>query len=138
MTDPGIEVLLVGEAFRVGCQTLTERLRQFGFQCHFADTLRAACEMLSSHRVAVVLSAIKLPDGSGFALMARLARLHVSAFLYFPVANSCYWLPVIDRGQDCCGSAALRPAEFARMLEELARGRMVSPIRDDSSSAHFG
>jgi hypothetical protein len=30
-------------------------------------------------------------------------------------------LPAIDAGKKCLGSPALRPAEFARALEEMAR-----------------
>lgn len=115
MTTRGMEVLLVGCG-----QTLPSRLRQWGFQCYFADTLRAASHLLSSHPVDLVLTDTRLPDGTGFHLAGILAGLPVSVFLCLPVEDSCFWLPAIDCGRDCWGSPALRPAEFTRTLEELA------------------
>jgi hypothetical protein len=68
-----------------------------------------------------VLSNTHLADGTGYRLLMTLARLPVSAFLCFPVEDSCIWLPIIDDGKECSGSPALRPAEFARALEKMSR-----------------
>jgi hypothetical protein len=83
--------------------------------------MRATREMLRAVRVDVVLSDMHLPDGTGIALLGLLAGLAVTAFLCLPVETSCFWLPALDAGKKCLGSPALRPAEFAHALEEMAR-----------------
>jgi CheY-like chemotaxis protein len=128
MTDMGMDVLLVGEAFHVGSQALTDRLCRWGFRCHFAGTLHAALQFLKSRAVDVVLSQMRLPDGSGFGLVATLAGLPVTAFLCVPLEDSCLWLPAIDAGRDCWAKEMLRPADFARSLEDLARRGPVAPL----------
>jgi hypothetical protein len=107
MTLPGRDVLLVGQSFQTP-HGLTEWLQRWGFRCHFARNTRTAREMLRATRVDVVLLGI-------------LAGLAVTAFLCWPVETSCFWLPAIDAGKKCLGSPALRPAEFAHALEEMAR-----------------
>jgi CheY-like chemotaxis protein len=120
MTLFGKDVLLVGESFQEA-SGLSDRLRQWGFHCLFAANMLAACQLLRSVRVDVVLSDLHLSDGTGFRLLAILAGLPVTAFLCLPVETSCFWLPAIDAGRACLGSPALRPSEFANALEEMSR-----------------
>jgi DNA-binding NtrC family response regulator len=120
MTLSGRDVLLVGQSFQTP-HGLTERLQRWGFRCHFAGNMRTARELLGSMRVDVVLSDMHLADGTGIMLLGILAGLAVTAFLCLPVETSCFWLPAIDAGKKCLGSPALRPAEFARALEDMAR-----------------
>lgn len=119
MPISGTEVLLVGQNFH-NAHTLTDRLRRWGFRCHFVSNLREASDLLSSRPVDLVLSNTHLPDGTGFGLVGVLAGLPVTAFLCLPVENSCFWLPAIDDGKECLGSPALRPSEFASALDEMA------------------
>jgi len=120
MTLSGKDVLLVGQSFQTP-QGLTERLQRWGFRCHFAGNMRMTRELLRAVRVDVVLSDMRLSDGNGIALLGILTGLAVTAFLCLPVETSCFWLPAIDAGKKCLGLPALRPAEFARALEEMAR-----------------
>jgi hypothetical protein len=126
MTLFGRNVFLVGQNFHTA-SALTVRLYLWKFQCHFANTMRAASELLSSQPVDLVLSNAYLSDGTGVGLLPALARLPVTAFLCLPVENSCLWLPAIDGGKVCLGLPALRPSEFGRTLEELARCLTVAP-----------
>lgn len=126
MTIGGKDVLLVGQGFH-STQALADQLRRWGFRCHFANNIRTARQLLSSARIDVVLSNTHLPDGTGFGLIAALAGLPVAAFLCLPTEDSCFWLPAIDHGQDCWGSPALRPAQFANTLEEMARCLAAQP-----------
>jgi hypothetical protein len=120
MTLSGRDVLLVGQSFQ-SPNRLTHRLRRWGYRCHFAGNMRTARQLLRSVRVDVVLSDMRLSDGTGMALLGILAGLAVTAFLCFPLETSCFWLPAIDAGKKCLGLPALRPAEFAKALEEMAR-----------------
>jgi hypothetical protein len=45
MTISGIDVLLVGPGFRHS-QALTNRMRRWGFRCHFAGSVRRANELV--------------------------------------------------------------------------------------------
>jgi response regulator RpfG family c-di-GMP phosphodiesterase len=128
MTNTSMDVLLVGEGPHIEAQATTDRLRQWGFRCHFAGTMRAALEFLKSRGVDVVLSQMRLPDGSGFGLIASLAGLPVTAFLCLPIGDSCFWLPAIDEGRDCWGQAMWGPTDFARGLAELARRGPAAPL----------
>jgi hypothetical protein len=121
MTLSGRNVLLVGQNFH-RARALTAKLQCWKFQNHFADNIRAASDLLSSHEIDLVLSHTYLSDGTGSDPLAVLAHLAVTAFLCLPVENSCLWVPAIDRGTKCLGLPALRPLEFARTLEEMARG----------------
>jgi len=120
MTLSGRDVLLVGQSFH-SAQSLADWLRRRGCQCHFADNMREASDLLNSRPIDLVLSNTHLSDGSGFRLLMILAGLPVTAFLCLPVENSCFWLPAIDGGQACLGSPALRPREFASALQEIVR-----------------
>ena len=122
----GRNVFLVGENFHAA-SALTNKLYLLKFQCHFADTMRAASELLSSQPVDLVLSNMYLPDGTGVGLLPALARLRVNAFLSLPVENSCLWLPALNGGKLCLGAPVLSPLEFRRALEELARCLPVTP-----------
>jgi response regulator RpfG family c-di-GMP phosphodiesterase len=126
MTLLGMDVLLVGQSFQ-SAAALSSRLRCWGFRCRFAGNILAACRLLRSAHVDVVLSDMHLSDGSGFRLLALLVGLPVTAFLCLPVENSCFWLPAIDAGRECLGSPALRPSEFANALEEMSRCLEAAP-----------
>src|SRR6202167_4774285 len=120
MTLSGRNMLLVGQSFQTR-HGLTERLARWGFRGHFVGNMRATRAMLRGGRLDVGLSERPLSDGTGIALLGILAGLAVTAFLCLPVETSCFWLPAIDAGKKCLGLPALRPAEFAKVLEEMAR-----------------
>jgi hypothetical protein len=122
----GGNVLLVGQTFHTA-SSLTDRLYLWKFQFYFANYMRAASELLSSQPVALLLSNTHLSDGTGVGLLPALARLPVTAFLCLPVENRSFWLPAIDGGKFCLGLPALRPSEFGRILEQLARCLPVAP-----------
>ena len=126
MTLSGRDVLLVGQNLH-SALALTDRLHRWGFRCHFASNMRAASDQSSWHPVDLVLSTTHLPDGTGFGLLMALAGLPVTAFLCLPVENGCFWLPAIDGGNECLGLPALRPAEFARAIEEMAQCLTAAP-----------
>jgi hypothetical protein len=117
----GWNTLLVGQNFH-RAWALADRLNWWKFQNHFASNMRAAIDVLGSHRVDLVLSHAYLSDGTGCGLLESLTHLPViTAFLCLPVEISCLWLPAIDGGKKCFGLLALRPSEFAGALEEMAR-----------------
>ncbi len=125
----GRDVLLVGETFPVAHE-LTDKLRRWMFRCRFARNLRSASDLLRSQPVDLVLSNTHLTDGTGLRLLRTLAGLPVTAFLCLPVEKSCLWLPAIDAGKACLGLPALRPSEFAAILEAMALQLSAPPSLD--------
>jgi hypothetical protein len=126
MTLFGRNVLLVGQNFRTA-GALADRLNKWNFRCHFANTLRAASQLLDSQPIDLVLSDTYLSDGTGFSLLADLGRLPVTAFLCLQIENGCLWLPAIDGGKRCLGLPVLRPSEFARTLKQMAQSLPAAP-----------
>jgi hypothetical protein len=126
MTLCGRNVLLVGQNFRAA-SALADRLNEWNFRCHFANTMRAASQLLDSQPVDLVLSDTYLSDGTGFSLLMVLARFPVTAFLCLQVENGCLWLPALDGGKRCLGLPALRPSEFVRTLKEMGRCLPAAP-----------
>lgn len=131
MTIVGRDALLVGQNF-LSARTLTDRLQRWGFRCHFASNVRAAANLLISQSFDLVLSNTYLANETGYGLLAALAGLPVTAFLYLQVENGGFWLPAVDRGEFCFGLAALRPSEFANVLEEMSRSLPVAPTINSS------
>jgi DNA-binding NtrC family response regulator len=70
MTLSGRDVLLVGQNVH-SAQALAYQLHRWGFRCHFASNVRAAFELLSSHPVDLVLSNMRLSDGTSLGLKGR-------------------------------------------------------------------
>ena len=128
--------MLVGRSFS-GAQVLTSRLRGWGFRCRLASNVRAARELFELVRVDIVLTDAQLPDGTGFGLAASLPGLSVTVFVCLPIEDSCLWLPAIDGGRICLGLPALRPSEFASLLEEMARRLHPGP-RANSAAPKAG
>jgi CheY-like chemotaxis protein len=121
MTLSGTDVLLVGQNLH-GAQTLTERLRRWGFKWQRANRIRTALDLLGSRPFDLMLSNTSLRDGTGFGFLVALADLPVTLFLCSPVENTCFWLPAMDGGKECLGLLpALRPSEFVRALVEMVR-----------------
>jgi hypothetical protein len=126
MTTQGMEVLLVGPEYN-GKQVLPCWLGKLGFQCHIANSIRAAIEVLDKTQVDLVLCMIRLPDGSGFSLVMPLEGLPITAFLCLSVEEGCVWVAAIDHGRYCLGKAAYFSNEFTGVLEQFAQSLPMPP-----------
>jgi hypothetical protein len=111
-------VLLVGRDL-VSSSHLRERLQYWDCEFHLAATYAEALGLLNRCRFDLVLSETGLPDGRASRLIPWLLGAPTSLFLSFPVDGTCWWLPAVDHGRQCWGSHALRPSEFARVLDKL-------------------
>jgi CheY-like chemotaxis protein len=114
------KALLIGESPQ-GSLYLTKRLQESGCECAFAVTCREACSLLTAHDFDLVLSPMRLRDGSLYPLIGLLGGSSISLFYYHPVEDGCLWLPALRRGQKCFGSSALRPSEFVAALDETTK-----------------
>ena len=128
--------LLIGENPQ-GSLYLTKRLQESGCECAFAITCREACSLLVAQRFDLVLSPMRLRDGSLYPLIGLLDGSSSTLFYYHPVEDGCLWLPALRRGQKCFGSSALRPSEFVSVLDETIaeiqfEGRVAGNVRQSA------
>ena len=110
-------VLLIGESPQ-GSWYLAKRLQGRGCECEFAVSYQEACSALMARGFDLVLSPMRLRDGSLFPLIGLLDGSGITLFYSHPVEDGCWWLPALRHGHNCFGSSALRPREFVATLDE--------------------
>lgn len=120
---PNVNVLLVGASPRWSA-SFRSHLERVGCECHFAKSYQEMANLLGHTRLRldIVLSLDTCQNLSG--MMGLLAGLRVSFFHMLLVEEGCWWLPVLQNGEDCLGTAAFRPNEFSYVFAEVVR-RMV-------------
>jgi CheY-like chemotaxis protein len=111
------KVLLIGETSQRSSY-LAKRLQGRGCECEFALSYQEACWLLRAQDFDLVLSPMRLRDGSLFALIALLDGSGITLFYSHAVEDGCWWLPALRHGQNCFGSSALRPSAFVAALDD--------------------
>ncbi len=96
---------------------LSEYLQKRGCECHFATLQKDAEELLRKRTFDLVLSELRLQDGTGLQLIPLLVSLGTSLFYSLAVEDGCWWLPAVWHGQKCWGAPAVRSSEFSRVLD---------------------
>ena len=115
------KALLIGETHQ-GSSYLARHLQERSCECECASSYQEACWLLRTQDFDLVLSPMRLRDGSLFPLIALLDGSGITLFFSHAVEDSCWWLPALRHGQNCFGSSALRPSEFAAALDEAIGG----------------
>jgi hypothetical protein len=118
LTRRALRVLIVGGSAR-GFFGLVRRLQEWGCQCSIADSQETAARLFLEQGFGLVL-AVDYQHRLGTEFLAALAGSSANLFRAFPVEDSCWWLPVLRQGRECADGRALRPAEFARLVERMA------------------
>jgi hypothetical protein len=80
----------------------------------------------------MVVSEMNLVDGSALRMSLLLEGSPTSLFYFYPIEDSCLWIPVVERGQICLGAGVLRPSEFGRILRRtltVVRSVSVAELR---------
>lgn len=135
MSTPTAEVLFVGERPPLHSPVL-KRLKDLGCECSHAASCREALALLDRLHFSIVLSKAGLPDGSARGLASAVRSAAGSLFLFFPVEDSCWWIPVVRDGEPCREEAALRPCQFAEELLRAAKAALSQadrPVNDRRS-----
>lgn len=126
-------VLLAATAFANSLH-LQERLQYWDCEFHLAASYAEAHDLLNRYEFDLVLSDANLSDGRAYRLIPWLTGSPTTLFIAFSGDGTCWWLPAVDRGQQSCGSQALRPSEFVRMLDKILYGLVSEPGREPTSS----
>jgi CheY-like chemotaxis protein len=127
------KVLLVGENPQ-GFSYLANRLHTQGCECQFAASYQQACSLLTAQDFDLVLSPMRLRNGSLFPLMNLLDGSAITLFYSHPVEDGCWWLPALRHGQNCFGSSALRPSEFVAVLDKAIQDIHLSAMAEKKSA----
>ncbi len=121
MSTRAVRVLLVGEIVE-GFSFLLQHLKKRGCECYVATSSLEATRLSSGHAFDLVLCTDRM-EGIN-ALIESLIGSSTTLFHFHPVEDSCWWLPAVRHGEKCLGTPALRPSEFANVLD-----RMVDEIK---------
>ena len=127
-------VLLVGRGL-MDSSHLREKLQYWDCEIHVAATYAEAHGLLNRYRFDLVLSETCLSDYRASRLIPWLVGAPTTLFLSFPTDEMCLWLPAVNHGQQCWGSQALRPSEFARVLDKILYQLEAATGRDQDSTA---
>jgi len=113
-----IKILLVGEDLNQHSR-FAQRLACWGANLQYASSCSKACDLLKAEAFDLVVSRLKLTDGSASQMIPLLEGSPASLFCSQPVAFGCWWLPVIERGKLCWGAPGLRAKEFGEFLHRM-------------------
>ena len=115
-------VLLVGRSGSWGAPMLKslERLRA---ELSFAAPHIVTPEYVREKGYGIILLDSTVPAEQRRLLASELTGSSASIFYTFPVENGCWWLPALQRGEECHGAPAFRRKEFASELERALLDR---------------
>lgn len=131
MAAEALRVLVVEEDGCDSSGTLSQRLEDGGSLCRRARSIAHARSLLAGETFDLVLSRMRLPDGSSRLLIPLLIDSEASLFCAQAMNDECWWHLAVYRGHNCWGMAnPMRSEEFAFLLEELAqqKGRDIASL----------
>ncbi len=113
-------VLVVGEQARLAL-CLLEHLRQSGCALEVTTSCAQARALLAETSFDLVLCSSEAHDSepAPSRLMALLEGSETTLYYWLTVQDSCWWLLALERGERRWGAPALRPRQFAQVLDEL-------------------
>ena len=119
MDKGSVRVLLIGESEN-GFSSLFRWLEEQECLCEFASSYGEGVRLFADQPFDVVLCS----GQPGIrTLFPSVVASRASLFCAHAIEDSCLWVPVILRGEECLGRSPLRPREFAgtlqRIVEEL-------------------
>jgi len=115
MSQDVVRVVFLGKSAR-GASHLLWHLRQRGCHCSFAASAEEAVALFHQCKVHLILSTSRVHQAT--KIVSLLGRFNCSVFYAYPVEQGCWWLPLMNSGQKCFGAPALRPSEFADVLDQ--------------------
>jgi len=131
-----IKVLLIGESpqlfFR--CQKYLERN---GCECEFAECEKSITKMLDQRQFDLVLNLHTTQGTRNPSLVELLSGLPTTLFYGLRVEVGYWWVPILRLGEECFGTPALRPGEFASALNVVLKEIRAEANRDRNSSEQF-
>lgn len=116
MNADGIRVLLLGD-IPLGASLLLRRSEQPGCRCWFAVSSDEGLALSKQRAFQLVINTGSL--GKANIMLNGVDGTNCDVCATYPVEDGCLWLQLMDRGRRCFGGPALRPSEFAAVLDHL-------------------
>ena len=116
MNEKVVKVLVVGES-PVEFSLISLHLEKRGGQCRFASSNAEAARLFSEQPFDLVLCSDRI--AGIHALISSLTGSSASLFCSDTGKASCWWVPAVLHGERCLGAPALRPSEFAKVLDQM-------------------
>lgn len=130
-----MRVLIVGPTARRATDVIC-RLKSWACDVCFVENCAEALQMLKTDRFDLLLSQLMLPDGSADELLSRLQSTRIHMFLNFAFTNDCWWLHVLDGGQNRWWKPTLLPPEdFLTYIERCNRREFTETHRANGTSS---
>jgi hypothetical protein len=120
MSTALVRILIVGPSTS-GTDGIVKKLTGAGWGSHSVATVGEAETVLKTIRFKVVLSAEKLPDGTGYELAPLIGRQAGTLFIGVSLSETCLWLPVVERGSRTLGRRAMNPTMLEAEVSQLLR-----------------
>jgi hypothetical protein len=98
-TTTTARVLIVGENARRATDLL-ERLESLACEISFAENCAITLLLLKQHQFDIILSQLTLADGNACQFLGPLRGTRTHMFFSDGLENGCWWLRVLDRGQN--------------------------------------
>jgi hypothetical protein len=118
MEPTNAKVLLV-DNHKSATSHLLNHLRKLGCVCSLARSNDEACDLFRREEFDLILSRFAPLGGSCHELITLSVGTRASFFYFYAVEHSCWWIPRVRFGKECWGEAALRPQQFANILERI-------------------
>lgn len=113
-----IKILLVGEDLNQHSH-FAQCLACWGANLQYAPSCSQACALFKERAFDLVVSRLKLVDGSALQMVPLLDGSPATLFCSQPVADDCWWLPVVEGGRVCWGAPGFRAKEFGEFLYRM-------------------
>jgi hypothetical protein len=113
-----VRVLLVGDRPQLFFRH-KRYLERNGCECEFAECERAASEMLGQRQFDIVLSLHTSRATNSPRLAVLLSGTPTTLFYALRLEVGCWWVPLLRLGEECFGTPALPPNEFANALDDV-------------------
>jgi hypothetical protein len=110
-------LLFVGEPAPFFSPVL-EQLKDAGCEVRHAAGCNEALSTIQQLAGPIVLSKTRLSCGSARNLIPKITAASGSLFVYFPVEDGCWWIPMILQGKLCEGEVARHSRDFGKLLLE--------------------
>lgn len=107
------------------------------FRCEWrhAGSCDEALAAMEQRTFQVVLSKLKLADGSGRRLIPAVQLASAWLFVSFPVEDGCWWIPVIEAGRLSVVASAVHSREFRSVLMKILKAMAADMPQEPSEEA---
>lgn len=119
------KVLFVGDSKTLPV-CVTGPLTRWGVPIQTSGSLAEALPLVKRTRFRMVLTRLRVADGSAVEFIPHLAGQPTDLFSYLHTTEGFLWLPLVISGQECVSVRPLQTAAFLRLAGKRLKGAASS------------